>query len=200
LDLEFVSEFEIRISGFSAPEEVSIVKITKTKDHWTVEGTAWRVGNNVNTESITPSRWLHEGEAPMLEHIAEILIPEFPKEMSKDDVWVGGSNLGCSSSRNAPLFLRKKGIGVVLCHSASRIFYRNALNSGLPIFEIGDEVAKIRMGDRVRVDVIRGVIENLTNGQTIQAKPLPEFIMEILNAGGITQYILSRKSEYKLLR
>jgi len=176
------------------------VKITKTKDHWTVEGTAWRVGNNVNTESITPSRWLHEGEAPMLEHIGEILIPEFPKKMNKDDVWVGGSNLGCSSSRNAPLFLRKKGIGVVLCHSASRIFYRNALNSGLPIFEIGDEVAKIRMGDRVRVDVIRGVIENLTNGQTIQAKPLPEFIMDILKAGGITQYILSRKSEYKLLR
>ncbi len=126
------------------------MKITKTNDEWTVEGTAWRVGNNVNTESITPSRWLHEGEAPMLEHIGEILIPEFPKKMNKGDFWVGGSNLGCSSSRNAPLFLKKKGIGVVLCHSASRIFYRNALNSGLPIFEIGDEVAKIRMGDRLK--------------------------------------------------
>lgn len=176
------------------------MKIIKTKEEWIVEGTVWKVGNNVNTESITPSRWLHEGEAAMLEHIGEILIPEFPKKINKDDVWVGGSNLGCSSSRNAPLFLRKKGIGVVLCHSASRIFYRNALNSGLPIFEIGDGVAKIRMGDRVRVDVIRGSIENLTNAHTLQVKPLPGFIMEILNAGGINEYILSRKSEYKLLR
>jgi 3-isopropylmalate/(R)-2-methylmalate dehydratase small subunit len=181
-------------------QEVSIVKVTKTKDEWIVEGTVWRVGNNVNTESITPSRWLHEGEVPMLEHIGEILIPEFPKKMTTGDLWVGGSNLGCSSSRNAPLFLKKKGIGVVLCHSASRIFYRNALNSGLPIFEIGTEIEKIRMGDRVRVDVMKGLVKNLTTGQTIQAKPLPGFIMEILNAGGITEYILSRKSEYKLLR
>jgi 3-isopropylmalate/(R)-2-methylmalate dehydratase small subunit len=176
------------------------VKITKTQKEWTVEGTAWCVGNNVNTESITPSHWLHEGEAPMLEHIGEILIPEFPKKMNKGDFWVGGSNLGCSSSRNAPLFLRKKGIGVILCHSASRIFYRNALNSGLPIFEIGDEVVKIRMSDLLKVNVMTGLIENLTTGQTLQAKPLPDFIMAILNAGGITDYILSRKSEYKLLR
>ena len=175
------------------------MRITKTKDEWIVEGTAWRVGNNVNTESITPSHWLHQGEAPMLDHIGEILIPDFPKKMSTGDVWVGGSNLGCSSSRNAPLFLRKKGIGVVLCHSASRIFYRNALNSGLPIFELGEEVAKIRMGDRLKVNVMSGRIENLTTGQTLQAKPLPDFIMQILNAGGITDYILSRKSEYKLL-
>lgn len=136
----------------------------------------------------------------MLEHIGEILVPEFPKKMTRGDVWVGGSNLGCSSSRNAPLFLRKKGIGVILCHSASRIFYRNALNSGLPIFEVGDEVEKIRMGDQVRVDVIKGLIENRTTGQIIQARPFPGFIMAILNAGGITEYIISRKSEYKLLR
>ncbi len=176
------------------------MKITKTTSEWIVEGIVWKVGNNVNTESITPSRWLHEGEAPMLEHIGEILIPEFSKKMSDGDLWVGGSNLGCSSSRNAPLFLKKKGIGAVLCHSASRIFYRNALNSGLPIFEIGDEVEKIRMGDQVRIDVVKGLIENRTTGQTIHAKPLPGFIMAILNAGGITNYILSRKGEYKLLR
>jgi 3-isopropylmalate/(R)-2-methylmalate dehydratase small subunit len=176
------------------------VKITKTKNEWIVEGTVWRVGNNVNTESITPSHWLHMGETPMLEHIGEILLPEFPKKMAQGDAWVGGSNLGCSSSRNAPLFLRKKGVGVIICHSASRIFYRNALNSGLPIFEIGNDVEKIRMGDQVRVDIIKGIIENRTTRQTIQAKPLPDFIMAILSAGGITGYILSRKSEYRLLR
>jgi 3-isopropylmalate/(R)-2-methylmalate dehydratase small subunit len=176
------------------------VKITKTDKEWMVEGAVWRVGNNVNTESITPSHWLHSGEAPMLEHLAEFLIPEFPKKMETGDVWAAGSNLGCSSSRNAPLFLKKKGIGVVICHSASRIFYRNALNSGLPIFEIGDAIEKIHMGDQLRVDIKKGLIENLTSGETIQAKPLPDFIMGILEAGGINQYIIRHKSEYKLLK
>jgi 3-isopropylmalate/(R)-2-methylmalate dehydratase small subunit len=174
--------------------------ITKTDKEWIVEGVVWRVGNNVNTESITPSHWLHSGEAPMLEHIGELLIPEFPKKMQKGDIWLGGSNLGCSSSRNAPLFLKKKGVGVILCHSASRIFYRNALNSGLPIFELGDDAEKIQMGDRIRVNVRTGKIENLTSGDTFQAKPLPDFIMAILEAGGINRYIIEHKSEYKLLK
>jgi 3-isopropylmalate/(R)-2-methylmalate dehydratase small subunit len=167
---------------------------------WIVKGTVWRVGDNVNTESITPSHWLHMGEKPMLEHVGELLIPEFPKNIRKGDIWAGGSNLGCSSSRNAPLVLKKKGIGVVLCHSASRIFYRNALNSGLPIFEIREEIEKMRMGDQVQVDINSALIKNLTTGQTIQAKPLPEFIMEILNTGGIIGRILSRKKEYTLLK
>ena len=167
---------------------------------WIVEGTAWKVGNNVNTESITPSRWLHEGHAPLMEHIGELLIPDFPKKAQKGDVWVGGTNLGCSSSRNAPLFLRDKGIGAVVCASASRIFYRNALNSGLPIFDVGGEIEKIRMGDRIRVDVRRGTVENITTGARIQSKPFPDFIMAILEAGGITRYILTHKSEYRLLK
>jgi len=174
---------------------------TKKKDNaWIVEGTVWRVGDNVNTESITSSHWLHAGEKPLMEHIGELLIPDFPKKAKTGDIWAGGSNLGCSSSRNAPLFLRKKGIGVIVCHSASRIFYRNALNSGLPIFEIGDEIKKIKMGDRIKVNVRTGEIRNLTTGEEIKAKPLPDFIMAILEAGGINQYILSRKSEYELLK
>ena len=167
---------------------------------WIVEGTVWKVGDNVNTESITPSRWLHEGHDSLMEHIGEILISDFPKKVKNGDIWVGGSNLGCSSSRNAPLFLKDKGVGVILCHSASRIFYRNALNSGLPIFEIGKEAEKIHMGDRVRVNVRTGEIKNLTTGEEIRTKPLPDFIMAILEAGGINPYILSRKSEYKLLK
>lgn len=172
---------------------------TVANKEWTVEGTVWKVGNNVNTESITPSRWLHEGERPALEHIGELLIPDFPKRMKEGDIWAGGSNLGCSSSRNTPLYLKKKGISVVLCHSASRIFYRNALNSGLPIFEIGDEIAKVNMGDRLRVNVRTGKMKNLTTGEALEARPFPDFIMAILEAGGINQYILSRMSEYKLL-
>ena len=165
-----------------------------------IEGNVWRVGNNINTESITPSRWLHEGEELLMEHIGEILIPDFPKKVQKGDLWVGGSNLGCSSSRNAPFFLRKKGIGAVLCYSASRIFYRNAINAGLPIFDIGKEVEKIHMGDRIRINVYTGEIKNLTTGEEIKTKPYPDFIMKIVEAGGIGNYIRSRKSEYKLLK
>jgi 3-isopropylmalate/(R)-2-methylmalate dehydratase small subunit len=169
------------------------------KKGW-IEGNVWRVGNNVNTESITPSRWLHVGGKLLMQHIGEILIPDFPKKVKKGDLWVGGSNLGCSSSRNAPSILKKKGIGAVLCGSASRIFYRNAINAGLPIFDIGKEVEKIHMGDRVRINVYTGEIKNLTTGEEIKAKPYPDFIMKIVEAGGIGNYILSRKSEYKLLK
>jgi 3-isopropylmalate/(R)-2-methylmalate dehydratase small subunit len=174
--------------------------ITKTDKEWIVEGTVWKAGNNVNTESITPSHWLHSGEGPMLEHIAEMIFPDFPKKMQQGDILAAGSNLGCSSSRNAPLFLRKKGVGAVVCHSAARIFFRNALNSGLPVFEIGDEIEKIKMGDRLRIDVKKALIQNVTTGAPIQAKPLPGFIMDLLLAGGINEYIVSRKGEYKLLK
>ncbi len=172
----------------------------ENKGEWIIEGNVWKVGDNVNTESITPSKWLHEGHESIMEHIGELLIPEFPKKVKKGDIWAGGSNLGCSSSRNAPLFLKEKGIGAIVCASSSRIFYRNSLNSGLPIFEVGKEIEKIRMGDRLRIDVRKGEIKNLTTGDVIIVKPFPDFIMEILEAGGINQYILKRKNEYKLLR
>jgi 3-isopropylmalate/(R)-2-methylmalate dehydratase small subunit len=120
--------------------------------------------------------------------------------VKKGDIFVGGSNLGCSSSRNAPFYLKKKGIGAILCYSASRIFYRNALNAGLPIFDIGKEVEKIRMGDRVKINAYTGEIKNVTTGEGIKAKPYPGFIMRIVEAGGIGNYIRSRKSEYKLLK
>jgi len=172
----------------------------KDDKEWIVEGKVWRVGNNVNTESITPTKWLHEGHDLLMEHIGEVLIPEFPKKVKKGDIWVGGSNLGCSSSRNAPLFLKHKGIAAILCESASRIFYRNAINAGLPIFDIGKKVEKIKMGDTVRINVKTGDIKNLTNGVEIKAKVYPDFIMDIVEAGGIAKHILSRKSEYKLLK
>ena len=168
------------------------------KKDWIVEGNVWRVGNNVNTESIEPSNWQQAGEEALMAHVAELLIPEFPKKMKKGDIWVGGSNLGCSSSRNAASTLKRKGIAAVICHSASRIFYRNSINCGLPIFTIGDDVEKIKMGDRVRLDVRTGRIENLTNGAKIHAEPLPDFLMEILEAGGIREKMLAHKSEYRL--
>jgi 3-isopropylmalate/(R)-2-methylmalate dehydratase small subunit len=169
-------------------------------NEWIVEGNVWKVGNNVNTESITPSRWLHEGHDLLMEHIGELLIPEFPKKVQKGDIWAGGTNLGCSSSRNAPLFLKDKGVGAVVCNSASRIFYRNAVNSGLPIFSIGEDAEKISMNDSLKINIKTGQIQNLKTGDEFQAKPFPDFVMAILEAGGIGPYILSRKSEYKFLK
>ena len=165
---------------------------------WTIEGNVWKVGDNVNTESITPSRWLHESMEAVMEHIGEILIPEFPKKVQKGDLWVGGSNLGCSSSRNAPMYLKAKGVGAVICHSASRIFYRNSINAGLPILEIGEDVEKLHMGDRARVDLHNSSIKNLTTGETLTAKPLPDFIKDLLKAGGVLEHIQNRYAKGEL--
>ena len=166
---------------------------------WIIEGNVWKVGDNVNTESIMPSRWLHEGPEAVMEHIGELLIPDFPRKCKEGDIWVGGVNLGCSSSRNAASFLRKKGIGAIVCASASRIFFRNAVNSGLPIFDIGEQVDRILLGDRLRIDVRGALIKNVTRNDEIQAKKFPDFLLEILEAGGIDDYVSSRRSEYDLL-
>ena len=166
---------------------------------WIVEGRAWVVGDNVNTESITPSKWMHAGHAEMLEHLGEYLIPEFPRQMTPGDVWVGGTNLGFSSSRNAPLYMKDKGIGAVVCNTAARIFYRNCVNMGLPIFELGPTAAGIAMGDRLRIDVTAARIENQTRGTEFRAEPFPDFIMELLLAGGIARYIAAHKERYALL-
>ena len=170
------------------------------KKEWIVEGNVWKVGNNINTESIQPSQWQQAGPEAMKAHCAELLIPEFPKKVKKNDIWVAGSNFGCSSSRNAAGSLMDVGIGVIVCHSASRICYRNSINSGLPIFEIGEEVNKIKMGDKLKVDIMTGVIENLTTGAKIQAKSLPDFLLEIIEAGGARQKILKEKNKYPMLK
>ncbi len=170
------------------------------KKEWIVQGTVWKVGNNINTESIQPSQWQQAGPEAMKAHCAELLIPEFPKKVKKDDIWVAGSNFGCSSSRNAAGSLKDVGIGVILCHSASRICYRNSINSALPIFDIGDEVSKLNMGDQVKVNIRTGAIENLTTGAKIQAKPLPDFLLEIIEAGGAREKLMKEKSKYPALK
>jgi len=109
----------------------------------------------------------------MKAHCAELLITEFPKKVKKDDIWAAGSNFGCSSSRNAAGSLKDVGIGVIVCHSASRICYRNSINTGMPIFEIGQEVDKIKMGDKIKVNIRTGAIENLTTELRFRLSPCP---------------------------
>ncbi len=171
----------------------------KSKE-WIVEGNVWRVGDNVNTESIYPTAVHAMEKEEALKHIGELVIPDFPKKVKEGDILVAGFNFGCSSSRNVAAPLKDRGIGVILCHSSSRNNFRQALNSGMPCFEIGEAVEKIKMGDRVRVNVRTGEIKNLTTGEEIKAKEFPDFIMETLEAGGLIPRILSRKSEYKHLK
>src|SRR3972149_759515 len=170
------------------------------KKKWIVQGNVGKVGNNINTESIQPSQGQQAGPEAMKAHTAELLIPEFPRKVKQDDIWVAGSNFGCSSSRNAAGSLKDVGIGVIICNSASRICYRNSINSGLPIFEVGEEVDKLKMGDELRVNIRTGAIENLTTGAKIQAKPFPDFLMEIIEAGGARQKIMNEKSKNPLLK
>ena len=116
--------------------------------------------------------------------------PTFAKEVQAGDIMVGGENFGCGSSReHAPVAIKASGVPVVIAASFARIFYRNGINVGLPLLEIGEDVKKISAGDRLRVDVSTGKIENLTTGDVYQAPPLPGFIQDIAKAGGLINYV-----------
>lgn len=166
---------------------------------WIVEGNVWKVGDNVNAESFMPGTWGHGPYHLLLEHIGEMLIPDFPKKVGKGDILVGGINFGCSSSRNFATPLKDKGIGAIVCHSSARNFYRTAINCGVPVFDIGEDIKKINMGDRLRVNVKTGEIKNVTSGEEIKSQKFPDFIMEILEADGIIPKIEGRRSEYEHL-
>lgn len=108
--------------------------------------------------------------------------------------WSGGKNFGCGSSReHAPVAIKASGVPVVIAASFARIFYRNGINVGLPLLEIGDDALKIHAGDTLRIDISTGKIENLTTGDTFQAPPLPGFIQDIAKAGGLINYVKAKK-------
>lgn len=156
-----------------------------------VEGRAWRYGDNVDTDVIIPARYLTvTGEAELAEHCLEDLDPAFRKEMREGDVIVAGRNFGSGSSReHAPLALKGCGVSLVIASSFARIFYRNAINVGLPILECPEAVEDIRMHDRLRVDLSAGKVENLRSGNIFQATPFPSFICDLIEKGGLVPYV-----------
>ena len=120
--------------------------------------------------------------------------PTFAENVKAGDIMVGGKNFGCGSSReHAPVAIKASGVPVVIAASFARIFYRNGINVGLPLLEIGDDVLKIHAGDTLRIDISTGKIENLTTGDTFQAPPLPGFIQDIAKAGGLINYVKAKK-------
>ncbi len=156
-----------------------------------LEGKVWRYGDNIDTDVIIPARYLTSFDPKELASHCMVDIDEtFAQNVKEGDIMVGGKNFGCGSSReHAPVAIKASGVPVIIAASFARIFYRNSINTGLPLLEIGDDVEKIHANDRLRVDLSTGTIENLTTGDTFHAVPLPGFIQDIAKAGGLINYI-----------
>lgn len=156
-----------------------------------LEGKVWRYGDNIDTDVIIPARYLNTFDPKELaKHCMVDIDPTFAENVKVGDIMVGGKNFGCGSSReHAPVAIKESGVPVVIAASFARIFYRNGINVGLPLLEIGDDVEKIHAGDQLRIDISTGKIENLTTGDTFQAPPLPGFIQDIAKAGGLINYV-----------
>nr|WP_321257489.1 3-isopropylmalate dehydratase small subunit [uncultured Pseudodesulfovibrio sp.] len=156
-----------------------------------VTGTAHKVGDHIDTDAIIPARFLVTTDSKVLgENCMEGLEAGWVKRVKENDVMVGGVNFGCGSSReHAPISILGAGIPVVLAHSFARIFYRNGFNMGLVLLEIGDDIEKFNDTDEIEVDTTTGVIRNITTGETVQAAAVPPFMQEILDVGGLVEYV-----------
>ena len=151
------------------------------------EGKVFKYPDNVDTDVIIPARYLNTADAKELAlHCMEDIDTDFVKQVETGDIMVAGWNFGCGSSReHAPLVIKTCGTGCVIAKSFARIFYRNAINIGLPILECEEAAEAIEAGSRVSVDFDTGIITDITNGKTYQAQPFPEFIQNIIKNGGL---------------
>jgi 3-isopropylmalate/(R)-2-methylmalate dehydratase small subunit len=156
-----------------------------------IRGTAWKFGDDVDTDAIIPARYLISTDPQFLAaHCMEDADPGFPGKVKPGDIIVAGKNFGCGSSReHAPVAIKGAGVSCVIAHSFARIFYRNAFNMGLLILESPEAAAAIGTGEDVEVDLARGLIINHTRKQSHTAQPVPPFMQELLQAGGLMNYV-----------
>ena len=156
-----------------------------------LEGKVWRYGDNIDTDVIIPARYLNTFDPKELaKHCMVDIDKDFAQKVRPGDIMVGGKNFGCGSSReHAPVAIKACGVPVIIAASFARIFYRNGINVGLPLMEIGDNVERIHAGDKLSVDLSSGKIRDITTGETFQATPPPGFIQDIAKAGGLIQYV-----------
>ena len=159
-----------------------------------LNGRTWRFGNDVDTDLIIPARYLNTSDPKELaEHCMEDADPTFVSKVNPGDIIVAGKNFGCGSSReHAPIAIKAAGVTCVIAASFARIFYRNAINIGLPILESPEASAAISEGNQVEVDLDTGVITDLSNGQKYQAAPFPPFMQQLINAGGLIEYVKTK--------
>ena len=160
------------------------------------QGKVFKYPDNVDTDVIIPARYLNTSDAQELsQHCMEDIDKDFVANVKKGDVMVAGWNLGCGSSReHAPLVIKTCGTGCVIAKSFARIFYRNAINIGLPILECEEAAEEINAGDEVNVDFNTGMITDITSGKSYKAQPFPPFIQNIIRAGGLLKALKKENS------
>ena len=160
-----------------------------------IEGRIWKFGDDVDTDLIIPAQFLNVSEAKELaKNCFSHLRPEFAGAVREGDILVAGRNFGCGSSReHAPLAIKTAGIGVVVAESFARIFYRNAFNIGLPLLESTEVARAASDGDRGIVDIAAGPIALPEDGKSFFAQPIPDFMRELIDAGGLVEYIRKKK-------
>jgi len=156
-----------------------------------MQGKAIKYGDNIDTDVIIPARYLNTSDPQELaQHCMEDLDKEFKNKVQEGDILVVGENFGSGSSReHAPIAIKASGISCIIAKSFARIFFRNAINIGLPILECKEAVDGIEEGDMVLVDTDNGIIKNLTKGTEFKAQPFPDFIKEIMKYGGLINYV-----------
>jgi len=160
------------------------------------QGTVFKYGDNVDTDVIIPARYLNTANAKELAaHCMEDIDIDFVKNVKEGDIMVAEKNFGCGSSReHAPLAIKTAGISCVIAKTFARIFYRNAINIGLPIIECPEAAEKIQAGDKVEIDFNTGLIKNLTKNEEYKGEPFPEFMQKLINAGGLVNYIKNKQN------
>jgi 3-isopropylmalate/(R)-2-methylmalate dehydratase small subunit len=157
----------------------------------TMKGKAWTFGNDIDTDVIVAARYLvTNDEVELGKHCMEDMDPDFAEKIDQGDIIVGGRNFGCGSSReHAPIAIKGAGISCVIASSYARIFFRNAINIGLPIFVCPEAVEDIQQGDVISVDPTSGIITNETRDRKYSTSPFPPFLQNLIASGGLTPYV-----------
>ncbi len=160
-----------------------------------VTGRVFKYNDNVDTDVIIPARYLNTtDEKELASHCMEDIDPSFVKNVKEGDMIVAGKNFGCGSSReHAPIAIKASGVSCVIAENFARIFYRNAINIGLPIMECEEAAKEIKLNDELEVDFASGVIKNLTTGKEYRAQPFPAFIQDIISSGGLVAAVKQNK-------
>lgn len=161
-----------------------------------IKGKVWKFGDNIDTDAIIPARYLNTSDPKELaKHVMEDADREFPSKVKPGDLIIAGRNFGCGSSReHAPIAIKAAGVQAVIAKSFARIFFRNAFNIGLPIFEVPELIDETDEGDELEIDLDSGEILNLTKGKKYTTKPIPSFMQELIKAGGLIEWTKKRLS------
>jgi 3-isopropylmalate/(R)-2-methylmalate dehydratase small subunit len=159
-----------------------------------LQGKSWKYGDNIDTDAIIPARYLASSDPAFLaQHCMEDADTGFVKKAQEGDFIIAGKNFGCGSSReHAPIAIKAAGISCVIAKSFARIFYRNAFNMGLPILDCPEAVDGISDGDEIEINLSQGIIKNLKTGEKFHASPIPPFMQELIDAGGLIGYARGR--------